>query len=288
MIYRGDSLIQRRREFDRQRERDLRDREAERIELEKVRRTILAEGDSKKIKSMGFEIKKRSENEEPRGFKSNAFKSSPSFVSVSVLKNLHLKSMFFKLDPSNSGWEAIQSPSTSTKLSLGTKINVPKTEVKINGLFEDEPEDETPPKKKMRPFQISSKERIATLTPEERKRMIRDLIDTIPKTKDAIFSFPLHWDLLDSNLIELRIKPWVAKKVVQFIGEDEPSLVTFICDCIRNKTDPKKLTLDLSMVFDEEADSFVTKMWRLMIYETEAKRIGLTKDSNSSQDPTNL
>uniref|UniRef100_A0AC34RN39 RNA-binding protein 25 n=1 Tax=Panagrolaimus sp. JU765 TaxID=591449 RepID=A0AC34RN39_9BILA len=271
--YRGDSLIQRRREFDRQREKDLRDREAERSELEKIRRQILAEGDPKKIKSMGIEAKKKFGTDELKGFKSSAFKSSPTFVT---------------LDPSSSGWEAVQSPSTSTKLSLGTKINVQKTEVKTNGLFEEEPEEEAPPKKKMKPFQISSKERIATLTPEERKRMIRDLIDTIPKTKDAIFAFPLHWDLLDSSLIESRIKPWVAKKVVQFIGEDEPSLVTFICDCIRNKTDPKKLTLDLSMVFDEEADSFVTKMWRLMIYETEAKRIGLTKDSSSSQEQAAL
>ena len=31
------------------------------------------------------------------------------------------------------------------------------------------------------------------------------------------------------------------------------------------------------MVLDEEAEIFVAKLWRLLIYETEAKKEGLTK-----------
>lgn len=30
-------------------------------------------------------------------------------------------------------------------------------------------------------------------------------------------------------------------------------------------------------VLDEEAEVFIVKMWRLLIYETEAKKIGLAK-----------
>lgn len=30
-------------------------------------------------------------------------------------------------------------------------------------------------------------------------------------------------------------------------------------------------------VLDEEAEVFIVKMWRLLIYETEAKKIGLVK-----------
>lgn len=30
-------------------------------------------------------------------------------------------------------------------------------------------------------------------------------------------------------------------------------------------------------VLDEEAEVFVVKMWRLLIYEVEAKKVGLTK-----------
>lgn len=34
---------------------------------------------------------------------------------------------------------------------------------------------------------------------------------------------------------------------------------------------------DLIQVLDEEAEVFVVKMWRLLIYETEAKKLGLVK-----------
>jgi RNA-binding protein 25 len=33
----------------------------------------------------------------------------------------------------------------------------------------------------------------------------------------------------------------------------------------------------LLQVLDEEAEVFVVKMWRLLIYETEAKKLGLVK-----------
>jgi len=33
----------------------------------------------------------------------------------------------------------------------------------------------------------------------------------------------------------------------------------------------------LLKVLDEEAEVFIVKMWRLLIYETEAKKIGLAK-----------
>lgn len=34
---------------------------------------------------------------------------------------------------------------------------------------------------------------------------------------------------------------------------------------------------DSIQVLDEEAEVFVVKMWRLLIYETEAKKLGLVK-----------
>ena len=37
------------------------------------------------------------------------------------------------------------------------------------------------------------------------------------------------------------------------------------------------IPVQLTQVLDEEAEVFVVKMWRLLIYETEAKKIGLVK-----------
>ena len=44
----------------------------------------------------------------------------------------------------------------------------------------------------------------------------------------------------------------------------------------RAVSDPPRLPLS-SQVLDEEADVFVVKMWRLLIYEIQAKKNGLVK-----------
>ena len=46
---------------------------------------------------------------------------------------------------------------------------------------------------------------------------------------------------------------------------------------IMTKSSPEKILEDIAMVLDDEADVFVVKMWRLLIYETEAKKEGLNK-----------
>jgi len=77
--------------------------------------------------------------------------------------------------------------------------------------------------------------------------------------------------------MERRIKPWVNKKIVEYIGEPEPTLVEFICSKVLMGSQPQSIIDDVQMVLDEEAEVFVVKMWRLLIYELEAKKLGLMK-----------
>lgn len=49
-------------------------------------------------------------------------------------------------------------------------------------------------------------------------------------------------------LVERRVKPWVTKKIVEYIGEEEPTLVDFICQKVNSKTPPKSILEDISMV----------------------------------------
>ena len=96
--------------------------------------------------------------------------------------------------------------------------------------------------------------------------------------------------------MERRIKPWVNKKIVEYIGEPEPTLVEFICSKVLIGSQPQNIINDVQMVnhislqtnicflfypfyfsqvLDEEAEVFVVKMWRVLIYELEAKKLGL-------------
>ena len=48
--------------------------------------------------------------------------------------------------------------------------------------------------------------------------------------------------------MERRIKPWVNKKIVEYIGEPEPTLVEFICSKVLAKSAPQNIIKDVQMV----------------------------------------
>ncbi|XP_013775685.1 RNA-binding protein 25-like [Limulus polyphemus] len=115
------------------------------------------------------------------------------------------------------------------------------------------------------------------MTTEEKRKHIKNLIDKIPTAKEDLFAYNIDWSLVDNSLMERRIKPWINKKIVEYIGEEEPTLVGFICTKVLAASPAQSILDDVSMVLDEEAEVFVVKMWRLLIYEIEAKKLGLMK-----------
>ncbi|KAI4472289.1 hypothetical protein M0802_016973 [Mischocyttarus mexicanus] len=128
--------------------------------------------------------------------------------------------------------------------------------------------EETPPK--------PGKEE-STKSQEEKRKHIKSLIDKIPTDKNALFGYQLDWAVIDNTLMEKRIRPWINKKIIEYIGEPEPTLVDFICSKVMAGSSPQGILDDVQMVLDEEAEVFVVKMWRLLIYEVEAKKMGLVK-----------
>lgn len=54
------------------------------------------------------------------------------------------------------------------------------------------------------------------------------------------------------------------------MGEEE-SYVDFICSQVKSKITPEKLLNEVQAVMDDDAEEFTMKLWRLVIYETEAK-----------------
>ena len=77
--------------------------------------------------------------------------------------------------------------------------------------------------------------------------------------------------------MEKRIRPWINKKIAEYIGEEELALLDFICNKLQSNSSAQCILDDVAMVLDDEAEVFVVKMWRLLIYEIEAKKLGLGK-----------
>ncbi|KAF1742781.1 hypothetical protein MXB_2185 [Myxobolus squamalis] len=185
---------------------------------------------------------------------------------------------------------------SSRPIGFGLKRPVQPSSVTntITGLEEifasDEIIDITPIPKKMKLTVIDEKtkmnapnieygpESVKYLTPQERTKKIKKLIDKIPTDKASLFSYDVKWFLVDQKLIDKRVKPWLRKKIFDYIGEEETTLIKYICQKVFEKCQPEIILKDISMILDDEAEIFVIKLWRLLIYETEAKSMGLVQD----------
>jgi len=56
------------------------------------------------------------------------------------------------------------------------------------------------------------------------------------------------------------------KKIVEFLGEEEPTLIEYICKKLTDHNTPQDILEQLQLVLDEEANIFVIKMWRMLIF----------------------
>ncbi|KAL7133068.1 hypothetical protein ABFS83_12G116400 [Erythranthe nasuta] len=117
-----------------------------------------------------------------------------------------------------------------------------------------------------------------TKTPEKTKPLnAKQLIDTIPKSKDELFSYEINWVVYDQNALHERMRPWVSKKITEFLGEEEVSLVDYIVASTQEHVDAGEMLERLQSILDDEAEMFVLKMWRMLIFEIKKVENGILK-----------
>lgn len=97
---------------------------------------------------------------------------------------------------------------------------------------------------------------------------MRDLISKVPTDKDQAFAYPIDWKIVsDHQIIDKKLKPWVKKKVVEYLGAEEQGMIEFIMRKVSARTEPAKILDELEAFLDEEAAGFTLKMWRMLIFE---------------------
>jgi len=83
----------------------------------------------------------------------------------------------------------------------------------------------------------------------------------------VLFKFVIDWGVVDEhNLIETKMKVWVKKKIIEYLGDEELTLIEYICKKLSEQTPPEQLLELLLLVLEDEAADFVIKMWRMLIY----------------------
>lgn len=72
-----------------------------------------------------------------------------------------------------------------------------------------------------------------------------------------------------------KMRPWISKKITEFLGEEEKSLVDFIVSSTRKHVTAATMLELLEAILDDEAEMFVLKMWRMLIFEVRRVETGL-------------
>ena len=102
---------------------------------------------------------------------------------------------------------------------------------------------------------------------DSEKHRQKQLVDKIPTDKDALFAYEVDWILADRLGIVLKeMKPWIHKKVLEYLGEEEKTLISFIETKLMKHCSPSDLLNELAPVLDEDAEQFVVKLWRMLIF----------------------
>ncbi|XP_065023514.1 RNA-binding motif protein 25-like isoform X2 [Musa acuminata AAA Group] len=117
----------------------------------------------------------------------------------------------------------------------------------------------------------------------ENKKLLdaKQLIDMIPKTKEELFVYEINWDVYDKHELHERMRPWISKKITEFLGEEEATLVDYIVSCIKDHIQASTMLEMLQSILDDEAEMFVLKMWRMLIFEIKKVETGLSVKSKS-------
>lgn len=71
------------------------------------------------------------------------------------------------------------------------------------------------------------------------------------------------------------MRPWISKKITDFLGEEEPTLVDYIVSSTQEHVKATEMLERLQSILDEEAEMFVLKMWRMLIFEIKKVETGL-------------
>ncbi|KAJ5765066.1 hypothetical protein N7520_004625 [Penicillium odoratum] len=168
------------------------------------------------------------------------------------------------------------------KLSLGAAAQkaqaatTRRTAAEVEGLLEDEEEPATTTRRPLIPIKFDTAAEAAGLSDEERAQAARQLAAEIPTDKEGLWKWAIKWEFVDEAVLSDQIKPFVEKKIVEYLGVQEQMLVDVVEGHVRQKGSPQELVDQLAEALDEEAEVLVRKLWRMLIFFSESEKRGLS------------
>ena len=145
------------------------------------------------------------------------------------------------------------------KLSLGAAAqkaqanaaaqNQKRTVAEVEGLLEDEEEADSGRKRTLIPIQFDKND-TAGMSEEERAQAAKQLAADIPNDNEGLWKWDIKWEFVDESVVEERLKPFVEKKIVEYLGVQEQMLIDVVVNALRSRGRPQDLVKELSEVGD--------------------------------------
>ncbi|KAH7134600.1 hypothetical protein B0J13DRAFT_560759 [Dactylonectria estremocensis] len=191
------------------------------------------------------------------------------------------------LDKQAHEMEERQAPSVTApqpfKLSLGAAAQKAqasraapqrRTIAEVEGLLDDEEADAST-KRQLIPIQFEPTSASASMTEEEISQAVRALAQEIPSNKDGLWEWKVKWDYMEDAIVRDKLRPFVEKKIVEYLGVQEEMLVEAVEEHLRKHGTAAALVEELEGALDDEAEDLVKKLWRMVIFFTECEKRGL-------------
>lgn len=149
-----------------------------------------------------------------------------------------------------------------------------RTMAEVEGLLDDEEAEQTT-KRQLVPIKFESITDAKTMTEEEIQQAVKSLAQEIPATQEGLWAWDVKWDYLEDSIITEKLRPFIEKKVVEYLGVQEQLLVDVVEEHLRKHAKPAELAEELEGPLEDDAIDLVKKLWRMVIFFTESEKRGL-------------
>jgi len=103
----------------------------------------------------------------------------------------------------------------------------------------------------------------------EAPKTAKELVHFIPRDQAKLLKYTIDWKMIDDNdLVEKTMRGWIDARIKEYLGEEEADLTNFAVGLLAHHIPPKDIIAEMEMVLVEDAEGFVVKMWRRLIFES--------------------
>lgn len=146
-----------------------------------------------------------------------------------------------------------------------------RTVAEVEGLLEDEEEAEKTTKRTLIPIEFDPTTSSAHMTDEERDQAVHRLAQEIPIDKDGLWAWDVKWEFVDEVVIVEKLRPFVEKKIVEYLGVQEQLLVEVVEEHLRTRGKPQDLVEQLEGVrvlypLIWKCDANFYRLWMKRVY----------------------